>query len=291
MGRGSRINYSGEHQKELAGILRQVGHRHGLFQVWRDFVAMCAIAMSNVADKANAEQREAEYMSIVGRYEKDEARLLAQGFPLIAEALEAETHDFLGSLYMSLELGNQWAGQFFTPFPVCVLMSKMQMTDAKRLIDANGFIRVSDPCVGGGAMILAAAEALKDEGINYQRHMHAVAQDIDITAVHMAYVQLSLMHIPAVVIHGNTLAMESRSQWRTLAHTMGGWDWKLARVERAQAQAQADQQEQGEQKAPTAEQPDRMEVFAVSAEVQRIAQAAATRKPRRNTEAPQFTLF
>ena len=42
-----------------------------------------------------------------------------------------------------------------------------------------------------------------------------VAQDIDIRCVWMAYIQLSLYGIPAVVIHGNTLTMETWSQWYT----------------------------------------------------------------------------
>jgi hypothetical protein len=61
--------------------------------------------------------------------------------------------------------------------------------------------------------------------------MHVVAQDLDLKACHMAYVQFSLLHIPAVVVHGNTLACEERSRWNTPAHVMGGWDWKLRRPE------------------------------------------------------------
>lgn len=73
----------------------------------------------------------------------------------------------------------------------------------------------------------ATPEALHGRGINYQQAMHATAQDIDATAVHMAYVQCSLLHIPAVVIWGDTLAVESRAVWHTPAHILGGWGWRL----------------------------------------------------------------
>lgn len=43
-----------------------------------------------------------------------------------------------------------------------------------------------------------------------------VAQDIDIRRVWMAYIQLSLYGIPAMVIHGNTLTMEEWDRWYTL---------------------------------------------------------------------------
>jgi hypothetical protein len=45
----------------------------------------------------------------------------------------------------------------------------------------------------------------------------------------MAYLQLSLLHIPAVVILGNTLALEEREHWFTPAHILGGWSRKLRR--------------------------------------------------------------
>ena len=62
----------------------------------------------------------------------------------------------------------------------------------------------------GRLAYIATAQALRDEGINYQQAMHATCIDIDATAVHMAYVQLTLLHIPVIVIHGNALSLE---QW------------------------------------------------------------------------------
>jgi len=45
----------------------------------------------------------------------------------------------------------------------------------------------------------------------------------------MAYVQFSLLHIPAVIIHGNTLSREKFGRWYTPAHIMDGWTRKLLR--------------------------------------------------------------
>ena len=78
-------------------------------------------------------------------------------------------------------------------------------------------------------MVIAAAHALQDQGINYQQCMHVVACDIDIVAVHMSYIQLSLLHIPAVVYHSNSLSLEVWSEWKTPAHVLGFWDDKLNR--------------------------------------------------------------
>jgi hypothetical protein len=43
----------------------------------------------------------------------------------------------------------------------------------------------------------------------------------------MCYLQLALLHIPAIVVHGNALSMEVWGHWFTPAHVLGGWNRKL----------------------------------------------------------------
>nr|DAZ74261.1 MAG TPA: type I restriction-modification system methyltransferase [Caudoviricetes sp.] len=62
-----------------------------------------------------------------------------------------------------------------------------------------------EPSTGGGGMIIAAARVLKERGMNPQRCMDVVAQDLDWKAVHMTYLQLSLLGIKATVVQGNSL--------------------------------------------------------------------------------------
>jgi hypothetical protein len=45
----------------------------------------------------------------------------------------------------------------------------------------------------------------------------------------MAYLQLSLLHIPARITHGNSLSLDEFSHWYTPAHILGGWNFKLRR--------------------------------------------------------------
>lgn len=80
-----------------------------------------------------------------------------------------------------------------------------------------------------------AALALSNACDPNQQRLHVTAIDVDQTAAHMAYIQLTLLHIPAIVVRGNALWPDNtRSTWVTLAHVMGGWDRKLARAEAAQ---------------------------------------------------------
>ncbi len=68
--------------------------------------------------------------------------------------------------------------------------------------------------------------------MNYQQNLHVTAVDLDSTCVHAAYVQFSLLHIPATVIHGNTITLEEFSHWFTPAYVWGAWGQKLERSQR-----------------------------------------------------------
>jgi len=107
-------------------------------------------------------------------------------------------------------------------------MAKMTITDdVEAKIADRGYVSASEPACGGGAMIIALAHERRDAGINFQQHLHVTAVDVDVKCVHMAYLQFSLLHIPAVVVHGNTLSMKEHSAWLTPAHIMGGWWYRL----------------------------------------------------------------
>ncbi len=120
------------------------------------------------------------------------------------------------------------------------MMAKMMLSGAAAEIERKGFITLMEPAAGAGGMVIAAASALLDEGINYQQTMHATLIDIDPTSCHMAYVQMSLLHVPAIVIHGNALCSEQTwGHWVTPAHVMGLWDVRLRRRDREQAEQEA----------------------------------------------------
>jgi type I restriction-modification system DNA methylase subunit len=216
----------------LERAIRQLSSHQHLFTTFRHFVELSAIAFSNVADPFNKAAREEQYLRIVQHYMPEAFQKFPELLGMLTLCLEQESTDVLGVLYHRLELHNEHAGQFFTPYPVCQALAKMLVHDAKHLVAEQAFIRAHEPCVGSGAMVIALAQALREEAINYQQHLHVTAIDLDLLAVHMAYVHCTLLHIPAIIVHGDTLRAKTYSVWRTLAHVMGCWDAKLARDSR-----------------------------------------------------------
>lgn len=223
------------HADTMAKMLRENARRHRLHKVFSDFCELAALAVSNSVDLIHREVREARYMHIVGEYERDEVYRFAHLLGVLVDWLECGLDDCLGKLFMSLELGDSFKGQFFTPFELSRLMAGLTFGDAREVIERRGFVTVSEPACGAGGMLLAAADVLQAQGINYQQAMHATAVDVDATAVHMAYVQLSLAHVPAVVVHGNSLSLAEWGHWFTPAHIVGGWDFRLRACDRRSA--------------------------------------------------------
>lgn len=193
-------------KKDFLDIFRELCRSRQPWQVWADTITVMACSLANAVDKteprhSNREKEYADCIKRLGSVEKP-----ANLFAIVVEALERNPdQDFLGSLYMDLELGNHWKGQFFTPYNISRLMAEMTLGNCQEQIDREGWISVCDPTVGGGAMLIAGANAVRRQNVNYQKHILFVGQDIDRIVAMMAYIQISLLGCPGYIVVGNSL--------------------------------------------------------------------------------------
>ncbi|HEX7781204.1 MAG TPA: N-6 DNA methylase [Sphingobium sp.] len=219
------------HLKAMASLLRRCQPRHDLYTVFGDCMETMAIAMANSVDLRKRDSREVRYLDIVGRYQPDIVDIFPRVLAQLVHALEAGPGDVLGALFHDLELHSKARGQFFTPYTLSRFMAQVTIGDpesVEAIIRGHGFLTAMEPACGAGSMVIALAEAIRDIGINYQHHLHVTAIDIDPRAIHMAYVQLSLLHVPAHLMVGNSLSGEIGEHWYTPAHILGGWNARLA---------------------------------------------------------------
>lgn len=196
--------------KEFEKTFRKLTYRHQSWDIWRDFVTMFACALSNPVDKAHYDEREALYLEIINRYQENEQKLFPELAAYTIMALEENPEqDFLGSIYMSMNLGNRNKGQVFTPYHVCELMADITMDDVTDLVNEKGYISINDCACGAGATLIAAINKAKYQlgktGINFQNHVLIVAQDIDTTVALMCYIQISLLGVAGYVKIGNSI--------------------------------------------------------------------------------------
>lgn len=230
------------HQKEFAKLFDAACESKSRWSVFEDFVLMSAIAISNRVDKSNYEEREARYMRKASEYKKRELGLFPQMLSELTLSLdERPEQDFMGKVFMNLELGNDKKGQFFTPYNVSRAMAGMPITEESlsAQIGARGWVSVSDCACGAGGMLIAAANAIRERGYNYQTQAFFVAQDVDETAACMCYLQMSLLGLPGYVVVDNTLtkpaiALDKRgliprpgpNVWYTPIYFREEWHWR-----------------------------------------------------------------
>lgn len=199
-----------EPRNDFLKAFKQFTGRHHPRDIWSDFITMFACALSNPLDKGRRDEREALYLRLIKKYNDKEQALFPELAACTVMALEENPEqDFLGSIFMSLDLGNDHNGQFFTPYHVCELLAEVTMADVVKNVKNDGYISIDDPCCGAGATLIAGIHAarkrLEKEDLNYQNHILITAQDIDETVALMCYIQLSLLGVAGCVKVGNSL--------------------------------------------------------------------------------------
>lgn len=219
---------SDNHIKELAKDFQELGMRHSVSNVFTDYLVLAACAVSNSIDKLHFKEREKMYTSTIAKYNESEQKHFVEIHNKILNAMEQSLYekDVLGELFHALNLSNSWNGQFFTPMHIAHAMAEITLSDAGKEINKQGYITIQEPTCGSGVMIIAAAAALLKLKLSPSHNMCVLAVDNDIRCAMMAYIQLSYLGIPAVVVHGDSLLVKEYARFYTPLYLMNGWLWK-----------------------------------------------------------------
>ena len=180
--------------KEIIKVINSLSGSKSPYQVFADWIKCVALSISQSCIKIK--KREQQYLDTIKEYPAQE---FAKTTAMFAETIESCAGDVLGNLFMVSGWSNKNTGQFFTPYSVSLATAKLQC------YKSNETVRMNEPAAGAGGMIIAVAQAMKENGINYQKQLRVIAQDLDLTAFYMCYTQLSLMGIDAKCVQGDTL--------------------------------------------------------------------------------------
>lgn len=228
-------------EKEFLDIFHSLCYSRSSWQVWEYLISAIACSLSNITDKnpERRKQREKEYERCIK--EIGSVETVSKMLAIIVMAYEANPdQDFLGKMYMQLNLGSHWHGQFFTPYNVCKMMAEMNFGDGTQAeVERKGYISVCDPACGAGATLIAAANSLKAAGINYQQNVVFVGQDIDRVVGQMCYIQLSLLGCAGYICIADTIVnpvagsalqpVEQKGQefWYTPLYYSNRWQMRI----------------------------------------------------------------
>jgi type I restriction-modification system DNA methylase subunit len=217
--------------KELCAKFEQIQRkRHcDLRTVFDDFCRLATAAYHNAPYsfgkypvpnfyEETCDKLEQEYKNIIDQY-GDSGDLFSDILATLQKAMFESPFDYLGRLYADMNINSRTAGQFFTPPHLCGLMAQMAVGDKdsfEKLCEDKGYVSVSDPTCGSGAMAIALAKVLKNYGIkNLDTKLYIELTDIDYICAKMAFIQMSAMNLSARIVWGDALRDEKHAVFDT----------------------------------------------------------------------------
>ena len=220
-------------ETEIMKLMRGSFPRFPIFDVFRDFVSWVTLSIRQPLEWQNAEGIESRMRELCQKYNKKERLVMTEMYALLVEAMEraaqfGEYTDILSRIFQGLEIHSKTAGQFFTPWQIAYVSAKtaFRSKNVKEIIGEQGYITAYEPTVGGGTMILALAQVMKEAGFSPQKELLIYATDIDYRCACMTYIHTSLYCLPGVIQHGNELSQEIYGRWFTPIYVFDLWIFK-----------------------------------------------------------------
>lgn len=199
-----RVSKSDMRETELQKTILSMSGRYTAYEIFMDWIQCSALAIQNSLCQIHDrlwQSREEDYKRIMDKYSREEQEKFPEMLAWLIEELEDYPRDVLGEVFMKSGMGSDAGGQFFTPFSISQMMAALSVESPEE----GEKISLNEPSCGSGGSIIAVAMKLKAKGVNYQKRMHVVAQDLDWRCVYMCYVQLSYLGIDAICVQGDTL--------------------------------------------------------------------------------------
>ena len=180
-------------------------------QVFEEFVDVmfCTLSAGKVEDKGRA------------MFQKDRDRKIGvfqRAMLLLGEEMEREPYrDLLGRVYQDVAgtAGKRALSAVYTPDAICKMTAGMGMDIelVKARIRRGETVSLYEPACGAARMVLAVAELLGE----LRMGLRVTCEEIDLVACKIAYVNLSMWGVPAVVYHADSLSRKCWEGWKTAA--------------------------------------------------------------------------
>lgn len=216
-------------KKNIYNIFNSMVYDRSYYEIVSDFFEMSAIAIRNAVDlRPSREMYEERYLQTAKHYKPEQLQKFSQALAILQKEISSAVDgnaafaDWAGEIYMESRTSNSNLGQFFTPYHVSKVIAlcglDISHITAKIAADPDTVITIGEPTCGAGGLIVAAIEELSRQNINYAWNVFVDCGDIDARCVHMTYLTLSLLGVPAVVRRGDALLLDYKEEWLTPAY-------------------------------------------------------------------------
>lgn len=208
----------------ILSMIEKCPHSGNTHEFLSDIFELGALAIANRFDFQN--KKEEIYKQIFNRYDSKTKiqiiEIFAEIMHLLTHQLEFGFDDYLGKIYMASETSSKKAGQFFTPYHISKMCASLAIEEKYlNLINNNEIIKLNEPSCGAGGLIVATADVLYNKyHVDYTKELYVECSDLDRRCVHMAYIQLSFLGIPAIVSRKDALSGEVLERWKTPSYIL-----------------------------------------------------------------------
>lgn len=188
-------------RKDFENELNRLALRNSHATVFNNFLdyALWVFNLNKTNDETDAMQKQ------IGEESADNYARMLMAFSILADNRGEGFHDALGDLFMEyVSHGNN--GQYFTPDPICEMMSQITQGDPTELAGKS----VCDLACGSGRMLLAAGKRAADKGV---RNVRFFGSDIDPMCCKMAVLNMLINTMCGEIAHMDTLRMEHWKSW------------------------------------------------------------------------------
>lgn len=211
--------------KEFNRLLHEVDTSKSVSEIFNDFLTLSIYSIAQPFYRSQI--IEEKYLNTAKKYSRKQLDYFAAMNAYTLISLDMGMKDFLGEMFNINGLGEHRKGQFFTPYHVSKLMGRLHCINLKVDIENKDFITMCEPCCGSGGMVIACADCMKEEGINFQQKLYVEAMDIEEICYKMAYLQLSLLGIAAKVQLGDSLTLKVKETLYTPMFFINGFYRRL----------------------------------------------------------------
>lgn len=193
---------------------------------WETYCDFLQLSIDSLISDFSAEHpREQDYMQILSRYNRDDAKRFPEMFGCIMAYMAETNSECLSQIWEGVA-ANANFGQFFTPWNISIMMAKMQMDDINwsNYSPLNKYL-ICDPSCGGGRTLAASINFVPIDKIDCVC-CHGV--DIDLNVCHIAALNMLFLNANSFIIHGDSLSLTAWHVFQTIHTPFGGEIYEIS---------------------------------------------------------------
>ena len=157
---------------QLEKVLQPMYYSGTAWRVWDDFLEMVTIALQSLPDHVksvmdngrlaeDSPEVQQKFADWTEKYKKKGMERFSEGFAILQNSAAEGYGDVLGATYELMSMANKWAGQYFTPLPICAMMAKMN--DPMPEVHQRLKVALTHPDNVAGQALLMASICLQGE--------------------------------------------------------------------------------------------------------------------------------